>query len=290
MVLTASDENQVKDWSLSKKVAAYFDKCVFIYLRYSKEHLHFGFWDDTTADLSEALVNETQYVVDLLDIQKDDVILDAGCGFGGSARYIVSKFGARTIGINISAAQIKKAEELSHGIKNHSLLEFSAQDFARTTYPDKCFMKIFAIESVCHASDKAAFAREAYRLLKSKGRLVVADGFLARTDLTEKETKLALTTGRGYAVPNMDTPQDFATKLHQAGFQKIGFQNKTRDITKTAWLVHKRGKKWLPITYVAAKLRLIPIEWYYHNVSSYNQKKLLDQNICCYGVFTAEKQ
>ncbi|OLS16351.1 MAG: Demethylrebeccamycin-D-glucose O-methyltransferase, partial [Candidatus Heimdallarchaeota archaeon LC_3] len=141
----------------------FFDKTVNIFGKWSKEHLHFGIWNEKTKNYKEAEINTSEYIANCLEIKRSDIILDAGCGVGGTSRYIVANYGVKTVGITISSEQVKRANELSQKIKNRSLLEFQKQDFTNTNFPDESFSKIFALESICYAPDKNIFLNEMYR-------------------------------------------------------------------------------------------------------------------------------
>jgi len=279
----------VKNPAFSKKaVEKYYDITEILYTSiYSKEHVHFGMWDKNTKSLDEALENTTKFVVECLDIQVGDIVLDAGCGIGGSSRYIVSNFGVKTIGISNSDIQLKRANEFSQTVKNRSLLEFDNQDFTQTSFPDESFTKIFAIESACHAP--RGLIKEAYRLLRPGGRLVIDDAVQVKTYLSKKEQKLVLGALKGWVLPQSETKQEAFKYLRQVGFGNIKFFDKKQAIYKTSWMIHRRAKHLFPITFLLSKLKLIPQMWHDFIRANYNQKLLLDREIMTYGVFVADK-
>lgn len=271
-----------------KSVAEYYDRTLILYYSfYSKEHVHHGLWTKDTNCLSEAIENTIRFVADCLEIQDGDVVLDAGCGIGGSSRYIAANFGVKTIGINISDAQLKMAKKLSQNAKNRSLMEFYKQDFTRTTFPDGFFSRIFAIESACYAPRE--FLKEAYRLLKMGGKMVICDGIQIKSRLTAKEKKLLLGVLKGWVLPRSETKQDMLKLLSRIGFKDIVFHDKKQAVIKTSWRMYRRAKILLPITYLLSKLNLIPRIWHEFVIANYSALLCLDQNIVTYGAFVAEK-
>ncbi|MFW9994850.1 MAG: SAM-dependent methyltransferase [Candidatus Odinarchaeota archaeon] len=270
-------------------VRNYFDKTGLIYRSWSKDHLHMGLWDKNTKTHNEALENMVNFVSRLLKIEKGDRVLDAGCGIGGSTRYIASKFGVETVGINISRVQLHKAVRLSKNVKNSSLISYYDQDFTKTAFASGSFTKILAIESVCHAQDKSQFIEEAFRLLKKGGRLVVADGFQEPHNMNEKEELLLQRFLRGLAVPNLESFNSFSDKLRMARFSNIQCYDKTNEVMKSLWRIYRSAKRVYPPSYLLSKLRILNDSWYGHLEASYAQKKLVDLKIFRYGIIAAEK-
>lgn len=135
--------------------------------------MHFGLWDKNTRDRHDAIKNENKFVSDVLGIRNGTVVLDAGCGIGGTSIYISRRTGAIVNGITLSKTQVKFATKFAaeQGAKTVS---FTIQDFTKTSYPGVSFDYVFAIESSCN-SDRRKLIREAYRLLKPGGKLFIAD-------------------------------------------------------------------------------------------------------------------
>jgi cyclopropane fatty-acyl-phospholipid synthase-like methyltransferase len=196
--------------------------------------LHFGYWDDTTRSMADALARENQVLADLVKPDSSSAVLDAGCGVGGSSIYLAKRFGCRVVGITLSRQQVVNAHRNAerHGVA--ALTEFLERDFTRTGFPDRSFDVVWAIESVCHADDKAEFLREAFRLLRPGGRLVVADGFAVKDDYTASERTMMQKWLNGWGVNFLETSENFRRYLADSGFRNIAFTDVTANVLPTS--------------------------------------------------------
>ena len=134
-------------------------------------------------------------------------VLDVGCGLGGTSRYLAKKKGCTVTGITISGQQVKLAKDLSAkeagsvegeveksgftGLRDGRvrLVELDAEkmgDFFTEPEPKRSFDVIWITEAMSHLPDKELFFRNASILLKSRGKLIVADWFKAE-DLTDAQ-------------------------------------------------------------------------------------------------------
>ena len=155
-------ENAYKDsWALDKSLA-----------------IHYGYWDEKVKNFPASLLRMNEVMMEMAGIKDKDRVLDAGCGVGGSSLFMASVLGCRVTGISLSQGQIEKARQYAEKRKQQGLVDFLVMDYCNTTFPNESFDVIWGCESICYAPDKAAFIKEAYRLLKPGGRLVVADGFV----------------------------------------------------------------------------------------------------------------
>ncbi len=139
--------------------------------------LHYGVWDECTKSLSEAILNTNAQLTLLGNISKNDKVLDAGCGVGGSSVFIAKKHGCQVTGITLSKRQVKTATGFAklNGVSNN--VHFLEMDYTRTDFPDNHFDVVWAIESMQTAADKSLFFNEMQRVLKPGGRLLLADVF-----------------------------------------------------------------------------------------------------------------
>jgi len=274
--------------SINKKIEEYYDDTQILYnIFWSKAH-HYGLWDKETKKLSDAIKNTNRFVSELLDLQENDFVLDAGCGVGGSSFFMAKNFGVKITGITLSSKQIKQARTDAKKLHLTNSVNFERMDFNNTKFKDETFTKIFSIESTCYACDKLEFLREAYRLLKKEGKLVIVDGFLSKKNLSEKEKKIYYKCLLGWKGDNLSLKDDFLNDLRKAGFKNIRFYNKTHEVMPSSTRMALNGYLFFPFTLILSKLKLISKNIHEHTVACINQKKTF-YNFTIYGAFYAEK-
>lgn len=171
-------------------IQTYYEQCnrdyeVVLQLKESKA-LHYGYWDEDTLSNRQALWNKNYQVAKMAQIKADDYVLDAGCGVGGTSFFLANNIGCKVEGVSISPFQVKSANDAKGEWDKNGLTNFTCQDYCYTNFPDNTFDVVFGLESICHAEPKSAFLKEAFRVLKPGGRLLVV-AFTAKEDMTEDE-------------------------------------------------------------------------------------------------------
>ncbi len=192
--------------------------------------MHFGFWDETTLSLSDALRRENEVIAQFAQVTATDRVLDAGCGVGGTSIFLIEKYGCDVVGITLCEKQVIQARLYAKKRKTTPLPQFETMDFTTTTFLNESFDVIIAIESVCHTREKAAFIAEAFRLLKKGGRLAVADGFKSQKKIAKEDEQLLKAYGDGWAGCTWDARDVFEQKLKKQGFDEIAYQNATEQV------------------------------------------------------------
>jgi cyclopropane fatty-acyl-phospholipid synthase-like methyltransferase len=279
--------------SAKETIISYYDLCETDYRLFwnlDRSHaMHAGFWDDNTKTLEQALERENEVLAEMVNINSNDKVLDAGCGIGGSSLFLSRRFGCDTTGNTLIAKQVATATSLAQKANIPRPPKFHVMDFTQTSFPDESFDVIWGIESICHAENKAAFIREAFRLLKPSGRLVVADGFQLDKILKEKDTADMTAWLKGWGVTHLETVDLFQTELGAAGFKNINYRDVTTNVMPSskrlyyisfpALIMSKMGE-WCGLR---SKIQTDNI-W-----AAYYQYVTLKKHLWQYGVFTAKK-
>jgi cyclopropane fatty-acyl-phospholipid synthase-like methyltransferase len=286
-------ENIVMNEDINAKIEKYYDDSTFFYryfwMKKKNLSMHYGFWDKNTKGIDDAFINENKYVADSLGIQKGDNVLDAGCGFGGTAIWIAENYGAHVTGVTITKKHIPLAKKFAKERGVSDLVKYELKDFCDTGLPSGSFDKIYGIESICYAVDKYDFLKEAFRLLKKGGKLIVCDGFLAKDTLSETDKKYYNDLCVGWALPNLSQYSKFETDLKELSFRNIQSQVATNKVIKSSEDMYKSSKFIHPMVVLLEKLRLTPKTNVLAEVACQAQYHIFKDKIAVYGIFTAEK-
>jgi tocopherol O-methyltransferase len=231
--MTVSDQvpDQPPARSLAEQIVGYYDETWIDYrmlwLNPDNLAVHFGYTDERTRGHTDALTNMNRVLADRVDIQPGERVLDAGCGVGGSSLWLARERGARCVGITLAPRQVAMARHYAARRGLSGSVQFQVADFTATPFPAGSFDVVWAIESLCHAADKAAFYREAARLLRPGGRVVVADFIRVARPLDPVGERLLREWLSGWAVPDIDTSGEHLDHLAAAGFAGIRLDDAT---------------------------------------------------------------
>lgn len=222
---TDGDDSERKGQYM-KLINHYYDLVTDFYEYGWGESFHFGV-RHKGENLPNSLLRHELWLASKLGIKEGDVAADIGCGIGGPMRNIARFSGAKIVGVNNNAYQIKngtkynKAKELDH------LCSFLHSDFMNIKCDNETFDCAYAIEATCHAPDKVPCFKEVNRILKPGGLFCGYEWCMTdKFDPKNKEhqrIKRDIMIGDG--LPDIFPIQNVVDSLEKAGFEVIEYKD-----------------------------------------------------------------
>lgn len=120
-------------------------------------------------------------IAKLAQIQPYHMVLDVGCGLGGSARYISNEYDCSVVGIDLTEEYVDVANKLTEFVNLTNKVSFKQGSAIELPFPSDHFDIVWTEHTQMNISDKEKFYGEMSRVLKPKGRLVFHDVFYGNT-------------------------------------------------------------------------------------------------------------
>jgi sarcosine/dimethylglycine N-methyltransferase len=165
----------------------------------------------------------TQELVDLLEPQAGDAILDIGSGLGGPARWIAAKFGCAVTGVDLTEEYCDVARELNAACGLSGRVRILQGSALALPLPDASFDRAYSHNVVMNIADKAGVYREAFRVLKPGGRLVLCHANAGPNGPPEFPVPWAAVPENSFLATDEETRRDLAA----AGFDIVTFHDTT---------------------------------------------------------------
>jgi cyclopropane fatty-acyl-phospholipid synthase-like methyltransferase len=275
------------------KVRAYYDQTWLDYrllwLNRRNLAIHFGYWDEKTRSHSQALTNLNVVLASALQIGEGEAVLDAGCGVGGSAVWLAEHYSVTVIGITPVPSQVERARQFAHQRGVAGRASFELQDYTRTAFPSGSFDVIWAMESLCHAHDKAAFFREAARLLRPGGRLGVIEYLRRSRPLPPGGEGLLQSWLSGWAIPDLLTPGEIREACAAAGFSEIKLRDITENVRPSLRRLHRIASVSWPLELLGHRLGLRTLAQHGNARGARDQYRALERGLWLDALMVARR-
>lgn len=125
----------------------------------------------------------TQEMAGLCALQPGQRVLDVGCGVGSTASFLNRRWGVDSVGLDSSAHFI------AEGSASDSKVSWVVGRAEEIPYPDGHFDAVFSECFLSSLRDPVRVLRETRRVLRSGGRLAVADLYLRRPEAISLSSK-----------------------------------------------------------------------------------------------------
>jgi len=225
--------------ALNERIRDFYDQSTNLWLDTWGEQMHHGYYGPD----GRRPVDHRQAQIDMIDellqwggMQDRQVtrFLDAGCGVGGSSRYLADKYPqAAGLGVTLSPVQASRGNDYNVSAGMDNRLHIVARDvYSLDPATDGTFDFIWSMESAEHMADKEGLFRLFKRMLKPGGQLVMATWchrpeppYLSPSDQYTLQKICEL-----YHLPPMVSIPELATAAEQAGLSTIATDDWSRSV------------------------------------------------------------
>lgn len=192
-------------------VRTYYDENTRLFLKFSgnkkAQNIHRSLWADGVTTLEEALNFSNSLILREIESSTPSRarIADLGCGVGASLFYIHPRLQnpAPALGLTLSPVQARIAQEFAKQLGLQNQIQFAEGDFTSVPLPNESLDAVYSVEAVCHAVEPQNYFKEASRLLRKGGRLIVLDDYRASRPFSKNEQKWFDAYIKGWHVPGV---------------------------------------------------------------------------------------
>jgi SAM-dependent methyltransferase len=161
-------------------------------------------------------------------------VLDVGSGVGGPARTLAAEFGCRVTGVDLTEAFCRAAEMLTERVGLSHRVTFRPGNALDLPFDEASFDVVWTQNALMNIADKGRFCRQAYRVLRPGGRLVMAALMAGPVAGIHLPVFWASHAALNFLVP----PEEFRQLVVTSGFAELAWE----DVTQQAIAMSRRRR------------------------------------------------
>lgn len=244
---------------IAERFQRYYEEAGPDYAAWSPQfNMHFGFFRRGMNPFNrEAMLEQMNLeVLNRLHLKSGARVLDMGCGLGATLRCLARRQpDARLHGITLVPWQLEEGRRLNGQSPERPSVTLSLSDYENTDFPAESYDAVYAIESSCYGAgpSKSAFLREAHRLLRPGGRVVVADGFVGPGKWRGPQKAIYRKLCDCWVIETLGEVEAFKREMARVGFTDIVIERVQSRVTPSVLHV-----PWVTLKFLASMMAFGP--------------------------------
>jgi len=169
----------------------------------------------------------TEELAQWADVRPDHLLLDVGCGLGGTGRYMAANFGCRVVGLDVTEEYCRVAEMLSARIGMGDRTSFRQGSALTLLFAENHFDVVWTEHVQMNIADKARFYGQIARVLKPGGLFAFHDIFAGPEGGLHFPVPWASESG----ISHLIAVEGLEVVLADSGFELVRWEDKTEAST-----------------------------------------------------------
>jgi SAM-dependent methyltransferase len=170
----------------------------------------------------------SEHFLDQFGITPDNRILDVGCGLGGPARFVASRYGCRVDGIDLTPEYVETGTTICKWVGLDDRISLHRGSALSMPFADGSFDGAYMLHVGMNIEDKAGLCAEVGRVLRPGALFGIYD--VMKTGDGEMIFPAPWATTAGSSA--LATPRQYREALQAAGFSEVAELNR-RDFAVT---------------------------------------------------------
>ncbi|MCR4263861.1 MAG: methyltransferase domain-containing protein, partial [Candidatus Roizmanbacteria bacterium] len=197
---------------------------------------------------------------------------------------------AHVLEFNVIHSQLVRGQKHARGQRVASFPHFIQGDYHNLPFAPESVDVFWSLESIEHAYNVSEFLDEAFRVLKSGGRAIIAGTFKGDVEPTQKQTDQLIVGARAAGVfYDFRTAQEIAWIMSNSGFSNVREQDVTHHVMPSSREMKRMCQWGLPGATIGNALGIIPDVMVDNTAWGTYQEDLFADGITSYHILTAKK-
>lgn len=159
------------------------------------------------------------------NLPREALILDAGCGLGGSSRLLAKNFNAKVIGVDLADRFIKAADFLTQCTGLEDKVSFKEASVLDLPFEDNTFDVILCQHILMNIQDKKMAVKEFFRVLKKDGQLILHE----ITKGTNENLLFPVPWAGNEAISFLEPWDSLHSLIEKQGFETVFHYDETKE-------------------------------------------------------------
>lgn len=164
----------------------------------------------------------TDHLLEQLDFPEQSRVLDVGCGLGGAARYVATRYKSQVVGIDLTPEYIETGKALCGWLNLEHDVTLEQGSALAMPFEDNAFDGGYMLHVGMNIEDKTALFSEIFRVMKPQAFFAVYD--IMRQDAGDLIYPVPWATDQ--STSQLATPDQYQQALTDAGFEVVTVNNR----------------------------------------------------------------